>query len=227
MSSYKILDSSIFEENERWLINSLLSSKELKHSDKFETITLGEVLNERKETLNPQDNPDDLVNYLGLENVQSFTGFLVDFIPKKGKEIKSRCKVFKSGDLLYGRLRPSLRKSILIDFQIDDGICSTEFLVFKVDQELIDPISLRYLLSSEFVQNQIKTLIAGAALPRIQSKDFLSIKIPVFKNKMRKEFLTYCKKVDAEYRHYYKSLNSFEPNFNSKLNDAIHSGEFL
>lgn len=228
MENYKIIRADVLETNDRWLINSFLSDN--KNQDLFvgsTLIELGEILKERKETCNPQDTPFDLVNYLGLENVQSFTGYLIDFSPRLGKEIKSRCKVFYTKDILFGRLRPTLNKSILIDETIQKGICSTEFLVFEINTNLISPQVIRYLIASKFVQDQIENYVAGAALPRIQVSDFLSIKIPLLEGKLEMELSQYLSKITNEYKEYYSKLIMFETNLNNSLMETIEKQELV
>src|ERR1700690_1459470 len=85
------------------------------------------IVQERAETLDPQAYPDHEFGYIGLENFQSLTGDLVDFEPKPGRDILSRSKVFRGGDVLYGRLRPNLNKVFLAELPIEEGICSGEF----------------------------------------------------------------------------------------------------
>jgi restriction endonuclease S subunit len=145
----------------------------------FPLCAIGDIVKERKETLDPQAQPDALVNYLGLENVQSTTGSLVDFAPRYGKEIKSRSKVFRPGDILYGRLRPYLNKVYVADGSVDSGICSTEFLVLTPDTRRVLPHFLRGLLSSGFVHQVVSRLQTGSALPRLQLDDLLSIEVPL------------------------------------------------
>src|SRR5699024_8267162 len=96
--------------------------------------------------------------YIGLENVLSFLGkynltedFVVEGISNK----------FYSGDLLFGKLRPYLAKSTIVDF---NGLCSSEFLVmqnFKGDNRYL----LRLLLSYWFI-DIVNSSTYGAKMPR-------------------------------------------------------------
>jgi restriction endonuclease S subunit len=228
MENYKIISVNLLEGNDRWLINTFLNDNNIQDSFQgYKMVTLGEFLKERKESLDPQEHKTRLFNYLGLENIQPFTGYLVDFKPKLGKEIKSRCKVFHTDDFLFGRLRPTLNKSILIDEKMPYGICSTEFLVFELLNNVFNPIVLRYLIVSNFVQKQIKNYIAGAALPRIQVDDFLSINIPLIDYDLQLKLSHYLQTVNNEYREYYHKLNMFENNLNNSLIGTIEKQELI
>lgn len=222
MSNFKIISRKSLYQSERWLINSFLSNDlEINSFIDTDFVSLGNVLKERKESIDPQEFKETSFNYLGLENIQSYTGFLVDFKPKDGGEIKSRCKVFKSGDLLYSKLRPTLNKVIVIDESLSTGICSTEFLVFEIDTNKVEPILLRFIIASDFVQEQVSQFIAGAALPRIQTEDFLSIKIPDIESKFQKKLAKYLTDKHHEYLNYFNKLNSYRNDLNKSLLNSI------
>ena len=142
-------------------------------------VPLRSLVKERKESVDPSFLGSTEVNYLGLEHIRSFTGELVGFSPRPAVSIKSRSKVFRMGDVLYGRLRPNLNKVWLVRGDISGGICSTEFLVLIPVADRIRPVLLRYLLSSHYVQRHAKRLQTGTALPRMNLDDLLDIEVPV------------------------------------------------
>lgn len=164
----------------RWKVE-LFSSADytVPTSTDFEMKPLRTLLTERKESLDPQAYSDFTFSYLGLENVQPLTGDLVDFQPRLGQEIKSRAKVFRKGDLLYGRLRPYLNKVYLAVGKVHTGICSTEFLVFTPDYDKVGAHYIQAIVSSDYVQRHVKGMQTGSALPRIQTDDLLDILVPV------------------------------------------------
>src|SRR5690242_891297 len=104
---------------------------------------LATLVEERKETVDPQSRPEELFRYVGLENVESTTGNLVDFKPRYGREIRSRSKAFHAGDILYGRLRPYLNKVFLAEEPAADGLCSAEFYVLIPRLDRVLPRFLR------------------------------------------------------------------------------------
>lgn len=67
--------------------------------------------------------------YLGLEHLASGHPTLVG----RGKEsdVRSGKTEFHRGDVLFGKLRPYLRKSVLVS---EEGICSTDILVFRATE---------------------------------------------------------------------------------------------
>lgn len=168
-----------FQKKSCWKVDFFCNEGTSISSSTFELVTLQEIVTERKETLNPQANPDKLLNYVGLENIQSLTGDLIDFHPKYGKEIRSRSKIFQKGDVLYGRLRPYLNKVYLAEGSISEGICSGEFYVLKLNAKRVLPNFLRATLASQYVQQYVQKLQTGSALPRLQIQDLLEIEIPL------------------------------------------------
>ncbi|MFJ6559549.1 restriction endonuclease subunit S [Streptomyces sp. NPDC091412] len=107
--------------------------------------TLGEIISPISDRYKPTAGDD--LPYLGMDNVESHTGRVMNF--GSAASIKSSSPIVRPGYLLYGRLRPYLNKVVLADF---DGICSGEFIVFP-PSEAIDPrFLLHRLLSSDFVR---------------------------------------------------------------------------
>lgn len=163
----------------RWKVEFFSGVLNVSHQSKYPFAKVNEIVCENRKTIDPQNEPNKLYNYLGLENIESLTGDLVNFKPKRGTEIKSRTKVFSKGNVLYGRLRTYLNKVYLADGEISEGICSGEFFVLIPNQKKVLPRILRYLLASPFVAGQVAKFQSGAALPRVPINDFMNLAIPL------------------------------------------------
>lgn len=85
---------------------------------------LKEVFKVVKDKYNPQTE-NQIVNYIGLENIETSKGIISKNNSSEVKSIKTK---FKKDDVLYGKLRPYLNKHDVVNF---DGICSTDILVFR------------------------------------------------------------------------------------------------
>jgi len=173
-----IISSEELVSSSRWDAPYFIGSGHV-FSAKYPLVSISDLVEERKKFIEPQSYPEHMFNYIGLENISQNTRTLVDFNPKRGVEIKSRTKVFRKGDLLYSRLRPYLNKVLLIDDELNEGICSTEIFVLSPKIKIINPVYLSELLTSSWSCNEIDRLSGGATLPRINITDFLNIKIPV------------------------------------------------
>lgn len=95
-----------------------------------------------------------------LEHISQGDGRLIGTIDSKG--LSSTKSVFSRGSVLYGKLRPNLRKSWYCDF---DGICSTEIWVLQPHAKLCDRKYLAQLVQTErFVAAACVT--SGSKMPR-------------------------------------------------------------
>lgn len=119
--------------------------------------------------------------YIGLENIKSDTG---EYIKTSDKETISSANIFKSGQILFPKLRPYLNKVFLADF---DGICSTEFHVFNAKD--INPEYLAIFLRSSIVVNQTKHLMTGNTLPRLQTDDINNIPVPIISDELQRQIV--------------------------------------
>ena len=90
----------------------------------WELVKLGDTFEESNQKWLP-NSKSKIINYVGLENIESNTGALVKFIPVESSKIKSSKTIFTKKTVLYGKLRPYLNKVLLPTF---DGICSTDIL---------------------------------------------------------------------------------------------------
>ena len=195
---FNTIDSNKFENEKRWDPSFFLSVGHLDSDFEYPLVKIGDLVKERREFLQPNQYPDRVFNYIGLENIESVTGLLIEFEPKLGTNIRSRSKIYRNGDILYGRLRPTLRKALVVDDYLGEGICSTEIFVLIPKKERILSAVLRVILTSPYVNKIIGGLVGGAALPRIQLEDFLEIKIPCPSIEIQHKLAKFTKNVEAE-----------------------------
>jgi type I restriction enzyme S subunit len=105
-------------------------------------------------------NPDGQRLYLGLENLAS--GFPALVGRGSESEVRSGKTAFRKGDVLFGKLRPYLRKSALVS---EDGICSTDILVFRASERSLPEFLCLLTHSDEFV-GHAKATTSGVQHPR-------------------------------------------------------------
>ena len=163
----------------RWRVEIFTDDNSHNMVSKWPSVRIGEIVEESNAAIAPQEHEDDELYFVGLENVESITGDVVNLKKRAKGEIKSRSKIFGKNYVLYGRLRPYLRKVFCADSVCDSGICSTEFIVLKPIKEKILPQVLRAILASEAIAKQLSRLQIGAALPRVSASDFFNVRIPL------------------------------------------------
>ena len=126
-----------------------------------------------RQTAQPEHLPPE-TRYVGLEHVESTTG-LYKSVALADVNLRSGKFRFESRDILFGKLRPNLRK---VTVATCSGVCSMDLIPLRP----LDP-SMSYLLAYQlrspgFTADVIR-LVAGQNLPRVGLKDLLSLRIPV------------------------------------------------
>jgi type I restriction enzyme S subunit len=123
--------------------------------------------------------PDD-ARYLGLENVESWTGRLLESEPTSGNAedavgADSVVNCFEGGDVLFGKLRPYLAKG---HFAEAPGVCTTELLVTKPVRD-VDGKFLLYAMLSEGFISLVNSSTFGSKMPRADWDLIGSVSVPV------------------------------------------------
>lgn len=151
-------------------------STDILHSSKYPIVTLSNIVCFKSEKTLPKRFPNREFIYLSLANVSSHTGEIIGDTKVKGSQILSHCNVFRKGDILFSKLRPYLNKVYLVKDDIENSICSTEFVVLA-PKENVNGVFLRAFLSSPFVLNQTKHMLTGYTLPRLAPHELGKVKI--------------------------------------------------
>ena len=124
----------------------------------WKNLQFEDVCDRVKASYNPVEGGD--TPYVGLEHLaQGFPAFV-----GRGTEsdVKSSKTAFNVGDILFGKLRPYLRKGVQADF---DGISSTDILVFRAEQ-ICEADFLKYLVHSDEFIDHAKSTTSGVQHPR-------------------------------------------------------------
>ncbi|WP_159726862.1 restriction endonuclease subunit S [Methylosinus sp. Ce-a6] len=111
--------------------------------------------------------------YVGLEHVSSCGS--ISAIELEGGEIASTKFAFTNADILFGKLRPYLRKIARPSF---GGVCSTDIVPIRVGSN-IDRGYLFHFLRTDAVIANATSLATGANLPRLSPKILETFEVPV------------------------------------------------
>lgn len=106
------------------------------------------------------DEASEIEDYLELEDLESGSGRILN--RRNTMTVVSEVTVFKTGDVLFGKLRPYLEKYYVAEF---DGKCTGEILAFK--PERITSRFLFYCLASPWFIERCNLLAYGAKMPRV------------------------------------------------------------
>lgn len=133
--------------------------------------TLAEVAQPSSAKVEPSECGD--LPYVGLEHIESGTRRLIGH--GYAREVRSTKSLFRRGDVLYGKLRPYLRKVWRAEF---DGVCSTDILVYP-PSNIIDGAFLTNLLASEAMTEHAVQASAGINLPRVNASALGEARFPL------------------------------------------------
>lgn len=135
------------------------------------TQRLSQLVTPSTERIEPRDHPT--VPYLSLEHIEAHTGRILG--NGFGADVTSTKTPFRTGDVLYGKLRPYLNKVCTAPF---DGMCSTDILVFPQQSSLNNRFLKHYLMLPQVVAyaNHHST---GIELPRIGFHKLGALPVPV------------------------------------------------
>ncbi|MGB5909186.1 MAG: restriction endonuclease subunit S [Stenotrophomonas maltophilia] len=105
-----------------------------------------------------------------LEHVEPETGRLLGW-DSSGTQVSIKT-AFKRGDVLFGKLRPYLRKYAVAPF---DGICTTEILAIHPRDGQFDSQFLFHLMQGDGVFATVEALSYGTKMPRVSWTDLSDI----------------------------------------------------
>jgi type I restriction enzyme S subunit len=137
----------------------------------WEWATFGTVAEIATNLKDPTGFPD--ATHLAPNYVESGTGRLLDCNTVAEDDVTSNKHHFFPGQIVYSKIRPYLRKAVLVDFE---GLCSAD--MYPIDTSLDPNYLLRWMLSPLFTrwvsQEQGRTV-----LPKVNIDELTSIRVPV------------------------------------------------
>lgn len=130
---------------------------------------LGDIAFERKETCK-----DDKDNYpiVGLEHLIPEQVILTEWDQASENTFT---KLFRAGDILFGRRRAYLKKAAVAPF---DGICSGDITVIAAKEDVLSPRLLPFIIQNDMLFDYAVKMSAGGLSPRVKwqnLKDFIVV----------------------------------------------------
>ena len=147
----------------------------------------GAIAESEKRRIDPK-SLTSVTKCVELEHIESETGALLGFCDARAQaSLKS---VFEPGYVLYGKLRPYLRKFYRPDFS---GVCSTEIWSIKANLKSCLPDFLYYLIQSPTFEEAVD-ISSGSKMPRA---DWGIVKGTTFRLPKLNEQRAICDVLDA------------------------------
>lgn len=136
----------------------------------WEVRRLGDIARETRRSVNPEKiNPE--TPYIGLQHIPRKSIALSEW--GMAGEVKSTKLSFKSGEILFGKIRPYFHKVSVAPL---DGVCSSDTIVISPKDSDYFSIVLACVSSEEFVNHATQTS-QGTKMPRANWK--ILIRYPV------------------------------------------------
>ncbi len=168
-------------------------------------------------SLRNEKTSDTSPKYIALENIVSWDATFIE----SNAETEGINNIFKSGDILFGKLRPYLAKGFIPDY---DGICSTEFFVMEAKHG-VSSLFVRYYILSQRVIDYIKHKVAGVKMPRTNWNEFGSIPLflpPLPEQQAIASYLDEkCAKIDAAIENIGKQIDASKRLKRALINEVI------
>ena len=142
-------------------------------SDEWMRTTLGGTCDLVSEKVDPS-TAGAATPYVGLEHIEPGVGRISTWGVVAA--VTSLVARFQVGDVLFGRLRPYLRKVALAE---SEGVCSPEVLVLRARPDIILPGYLHLICSSEQAIEHAVAMSAGSRMPRTSPADLASFEFVV------------------------------------------------
>lgn len=141
--------------------------------EKWEKVLFGNAV-ECLEKHSKDPTKEGIEKFIGLENLNGENLKIEGYgLVSEGTTFS---KMFRKGNVLFGKRRAYLKKIAIADF---DGICSGDILVFRNRENvLIHELLPIYVSSHSFIEYAISTS-AGSLSPRTRWKDLSNYQIPL------------------------------------------------
>lgn len=152
-------------------------------------VQLGELATPVRDRMEPADA--DVLPYVGLEHVHADCAVVARH--GDAESVRSTKTLFKTGDVLFGKLRPYLRKSSAAPFA---GICSTDILALRPSDDVL-PEYLALLLGSRPVIERAVATAAGTRMPRTNWKELAALEVPVPSAPVQRDVVEAVRGVEA------------------------------
>lgn len=144
--------------------------------DTWHWVRLGDcsTYTQRKEKVSPSDITSDMWS-LDLEDIEKGTGRIVQYCKASERKIAGDKVKFYTGQVLYSKLRPYLKKVLVAPA---DGICTGEIVPFSVYGN-IEPQYIVYVLTCPHVDYVINSVTYGVKMPRVGTQTMAELLIPL------------------------------------------------
>lgn len=158
-------------------------------SGEWENSELNNLIEISSKKFNPKTNNENM-KCIELEHISQGTGELLGFTYSNKQE--STKNIFKKNQVLFGKLRPYLKKYSLVNF---DGVCSSEIWVLD-GKKVVNNYLFQLVQTYKF--NQIANISSGSKMPRADWKYMSEIPFFIPQKLEQQKIATFLTAVDKK-----------------------------
>jgi len=131
----------------------------------------GEICQIKSELVRPEDFLDSI--QVAPDCIEKGTGRLLERRTVRQTGIRGPNNRFVAGQLLYSKIRPSLSKAVLVDF---DGLCSAD--MYPINSHIDPRFQLSMMLSEMFLA-QVRLAENRVKMPKLNQESLTSFVVPL------------------------------------------------
>ncbi|WP_241240428.1 restriction endonuclease subunit S [Xanthomonas vesicatoria] len=131
----------------------------------------GNVCAIKGELVRPEDFPS--LRQVAPDCIEKGTGRLTDNRTVKDSGVKGPNSRFFAGQIVYSKIRPSLSKAVLVDF---DGLCSAD--MYPIDAFINSEFLLKEILSAVFLE-QVRVAENRIKMPKLNQESMANFVLPI------------------------------------------------
>ena len=112
--------------------------------------------------------------HIAPDNIEKATGHLLECHTVKEDKVTSANHLFRKGQIIYSKIRPLLRKTVIAPF---DGLCSADMypLVTTLDTKYV----LYYMLSDGYNTQVAEVMSSRVKMPKINQNELMQVLLPL------------------------------------------------
>lgn len=144
---------------------------ESEEAKRWEKRKLGEICEIISKQVNPTIAEFSSLPHVNGENIEKGSCRLLNLRSAAEDSMTSNKYLFDGGEVLYSKLRPYLRKAVVVDFR---GVCSADMYPIKVKSQHIEAHFLCWMLVSDTFTKYAEEESRRARMPKLNREQLFS-----------------------------------------------------
>ncbi len=145
--------------------------------------------------------------HIGIDSIEKNTGKLFGYRTIAEDGVISGKYLFTDKHIIYSKIRPSLNKVAMPDFE---GLCSADAYPILPKENICLRIYLGYVMRSEFFLDYILPFSRRANMPKVNKEQLSGFNLPVPPIELQNQFANFVEQTDKSKLEIQKSLEKLE-----------------